>query len=86
MRGLWLSLCMFTSFPNFALFVFICQFQGFLFGAILVHTRHRETTGVLNGSPQFGFDGLRFDFAGTRRLSAPGGHLVGPGDILPTGS
>ena len=29
MRGLWLSLCMFTSFPNFALFVFICQFQGF---------------------------------------------------------
>ena len=30
--------------------------------------------------------GLRFDFAGIRRLSAPGGHLVGPGDILPTGS
>ena len=30
--------------------------------------------------------GLRFDFAGTRRLSALGGHLVGPGDILPTGS
>ena len=30
--------------------------------------------------------GLRFDFAGTKRLSAPGGHLVGPGDILPTGS
>ena len=30
--------------------------------------------------------GLRFDSAGTRRLSAPGGHLVGPGDILPTGS
>ena len=29
MRGLWLSLCMFTSFLNFALFVFICQFQGF---------------------------------------------------------
>ena len=23
-------MCMFTSFPNFALFVFICQFQGFL--------------------------------------------------------
>ena len=21
-------MCMFTSFPNFALFVFICQFQG----------------------------------------------------------
>ena len=55
MRGLWLSLCMFTSFPNFALLVFICQFQGFLFGAILVHACHRETTGVLNGSPQCGF-------------------------------
>ena len=24
-----MSLCMFTSFPNFALFVFICHFQGF---------------------------------------------------------
>ena len=24
------NVCMFTSFPNFALFVFICQFQGFL--------------------------------------------------------
>ena len=23
-------MCMSTSFPNFALFVFICQFQGFL--------------------------------------------------------
>ena len=46
---------MFPSFPNFALFVFICQFQGFLFGAILVHARYRETTSVLNGSPQFGF-------------------------------
>ena len=56
MRGLWLSLCMFTSFPNFALFVFICQFQGFLFGAILVLARHRETTGVLNRSPQCGLD------------------------------
>ena len=30
--------------------------------------------------------GLGFDFAGTRRLSTPGGHLVGQGDILPTGS
>ena len=43
-------MCMFTSFPNFALFVFICQFQGFPLGAILVHARHRGTTGVLNGS------------------------------------
>ena len=55
MRGLWLSLCMFTSFPNFALFVFICQFQGFP----LVHARHRETTGVLNRSPQCGLDYCR---------------------------
>ena len=45
-------MCMFTSFPNFALFVFMCQFQGFPLGAILVHARHRETTSVLNGSPQ----------------------------------
>ena len=29
MRGLWLSLCMLTSFPNFASYLFICQFQGF---------------------------------------------------------
>ena len=43
---------MFTSFPNFALFVFICQFQGFLLGAILVHARHHETIDVLNESPQ----------------------------------
>ena len=48
-------MCTFPSFPNFALFVFICQFQCFLFGAISVHARHRETTGVLNGSPQCGF-------------------------------
>ena len=30
--------------------------------------------------------GLRFDFLGTRHFSAPGGHQVGPGDILPTGT
>ena len=37
------------------------------------------------GDPErFEVSGLRFDFAGTRRLSAPGGHLVGPGDIPPT--
>ena len=27
-------MCMFTSFPNSALFVFICQFQGFLLWCI----------------------------------------------------
>ena len=31
MRGLWLWLCTFPAFSNFALFVFICQFQGFPF-------------------------------------------------------
>ena len=35
---------------------------------------------------RFEVRGLRFDCAGTRRLSATGGHLVEPGDILPTGS
>ena len=49
-------MCMFTSFPNLALFVFICQFQGFPLGAIFVHARHRGTTGVLNGSPHLGLD------------------------------
>ena len=55
---------MFPSVPNFAFFVFICQFQGFLFGAILVLAHrpclrvHRETTGVLKGSPQCGLIGL----------------------------
>ena len=32
------------------------NFRAFLFGAILVHARHRETNGVLNGSPQCGLD------------------------------
>ena len=38
--------------------LYLCSyanFRAFLFGAILVHARHRETIGVLNGSPQFGF-------------------------------
>ena len=62
MRGLWLGLCTFPSFPNFALFVFICQFPGFLFGANLVHAQrpclcvHGETTGVLEGGQQCGLD------------------------------
>ena len=39
--------------------LYLCSyanFRAFLFGAILVHARHRETTGVLNGSPQCGSD------------------------------
>ena len=43
-------------------------------------------TGYVMAIPCCKVSGLRFDFAGTRRLSAPRGHLVGPGDILPTGS
>ena len=31
------------------------NFSAFLLGANLVHARHRETIGVLNGSPQSGF-------------------------------
>ena len=31
------------------------------------------------------FEVFRFQFAGSRRVSAPGAHLVGPGDILSTG-
>ena len=45
-------MCMFTSVPNFALFVFICQFQGFPLWCDSCTCPHHETTGVLNGSPQ----------------------------------
>ena len=41
---------------------------------------------ILTSEDEEGFlkvSGLRFVFAGTRRSSAPGGHLVGPGDNLP---
>ena len=55
MRGLWLWLCTFLSFPNLLYLCSYANFRAFLFGAILVHARHRETTGVLNGSPQSGF-------------------------------
>ena len=42
-------------FPQLLLYLCSCaNFRAFLFGAILVHARHRETTGVLNGSPQCG--------------------------------
>ena len=39
--------------------LYLCSyanFRAFFLGAILVHARHRETTGVLNGSPQCGLD------------------------------
>ena len=52
---------------------------------ILVFPTCLPTTG--EGWPKdLTFRGLRFDFSCTRRSSAPGGHLVGPGDILPTGT
>ena len=46
-------MCMFTSL------LYLCSyanFRAFFLGAILVHARHRETTGVLNGSAQCGLD------------------------------
>ena len=69
---------MFPSFPNVALFVFICQFQGF-FSIILlvqfyVHAQrpclrvHRDTTGVLKGvlsvnaGPQKSLEALSVDY------------------------
>ena len=39
--------------------LYLCSyanFRAFLLGAVLVHARHRGTTGVLNGSPQCGLD------------------------------
>ena len=45
-------MCMFTSCPTVLYLCSYANFRAFLFGAILVHARHREATGVLNGSPQ----------------------------------
>ena len=50
--------CDCVSFHLSPTLLYLCSyanFRAFLFGAILVHARHRETTGVLNGSPQCGF-------------------------------
>ena len=50
--------CDCVSFHLSPTLLYMCSyanFRAFLFGAILVHARHRETTGVLNGSPQSGF-------------------------------
>ena len=42
-----------TVQPNILMRLSECLFfWAFLFGAILVHARHRGKTGVLNGSPQ----------------------------------
>ena len=45
---------------------------------------HTILSAVLGG--RLRLEVFRFQFSGTRRSSAPGGHLVGPGDILPTGT
>ena len=51
-------------FPHLCFICDICQFQGFLFGAILVQAHrprlcvHRQTIGVLKGSPQCGLIGF----------------------------
>ena len=47
--------CECVCLPLSPTLLYLCayaNFRAFLFGAILVHARHRETTGVLNGSPQ----------------------------------
>ena len=47
--------CECVGLPLSPTLLYLCShanFRAFLFGAILVHARHRETTGVLNGSPQ----------------------------------
>ena len=51
--------CECVCLPLSPTLLYLCSyanFRAFLFGAILVHARHRETTGVLNGSPQRGLD------------------------------
>ena len=46
-----------SIFPQTLLYLSsYANFRAFLFDAILVHARHRGTTGVLNGSPQCGLD------------------------------
>ena len=48
-----------VSLPLSPTLPYLCSyanFRAFLFGAILVHARHRGTTGVLNGSPQCGLE------------------------------
>ena len=51
--------CECVGLPLSPTLLYLCSyadFRAFLFGAILVHARHRETTGVLNGSLQCGLD------------------------------
>ena len=47
--------CECVRLPLSLTFLYLCSyanFRAFVLGAILVHARHRGTTGVLNGSPQ----------------------------------
>ena len=46
-----------SIFPQLCFIYVHMPISGLSFlGAILAHARHRETTGVLNGSPQCGLD------------------------------
>ena len=47
-------MCMLPLSPTLLYLCSYANFRAFFLGAILVHARHRETTGVLNGSPQCG--------------------------------
>ena len=50
--------CECVCLPLSPTLLYLCSyanFRAFLLGANLVHARHRETIGVLNGSPQSGF-------------------------------
>ena len=55
-------------------------------GERVLYQNHKKNSNKNKLHRLWKVSGLRFDFAGTRRLSASGRHLVGPGDILPTGS
>ena len=49
-------MCMLPLSPTL---LYLCSYANFrvsFLGAILVHARHRESTGALNGSPQCGLD------------------------------
>ena len=63
--------------PNLLYLCSYVNFRAFYLGAILVHARHREKTGVLNRSPHCDLDcelgyccicGIRLLFQGRRRI------------------
>ena len=55
----YLTTCECVRFHLSPTLLYLCSYANFrasLFGAILVHARHRETIDVPNGSPPFGLD------------------------------